>query len=61
MSEELLRQVAADLNFTPDAATRVPRMAAVMDDNNKRIADVALPFDSTPYAMPLWFAAVDGQ
>ncbi|MDB5504039.1 MAG: hypothetical protein JWR89_3941 [Tardiphaga sp.] len=59
MSEDLLRQVAADLNFASDAASRVPRMAALMADNNRRIADVPLPFDSTPYAMPLWLAAAD--
>ena len=28
MSEDLLRQVAADLNFAPDAAARVPRIVA---------------------------------
>ncbi|CAN5411943.1 hypothetical protein BH11PSE4_BH11PSE4_15370 [soil metagenome] len=59
MSEDLLRQVAADLNFAADAATRVPRMAALVEDNNRRIADVALPFDSTPYAMQLWLFATD--
>lgn len=59
MSEALLRQVAAELNFTPDAATRVPRMAALVEDNNERIAGLALPFDSTPYAFQQWLAATD--
>jgi len=61
MSEDLLRQVAADLNFAPDAALRVPRMAALVEDNNRRVADLPLPFDSTPYAMPLWLAEVNGK
>jgi hypothetical protein len=59
MSDDLLRQVAADLNFAPDAATRVPRMVAVVEHNNRRIADVALPFDSSPYAFATWLAATD--
>ena len=61
MSEDLLRQVAVDLNFAPDAAMRVPRMAALVEDNNRRIADAALPFDSTPYAMSLWLAEVNDK
>jgi hypothetical protein len=28
MSEDLLQQVAVELNFAPDAAARVPRMVA---------------------------------
>ncbi|WP_445489939.1 hypothetical protein [Rhodopseudomonas sp. RCAM05734] len=59
MSEDLLRQVAADLNFAVDAATRVPRIAALVKDTNRRVADVALPFGSSPYAMPLWLSATD--
>jgi methylphosphotriester-DNA--protein-cysteine methyltransferase len=61
MSEDLLRQVAADLNFAPGAAERAARMAALVDDNNQRIADAALemPFDSSPYAFSAWLAATD--
>jgi hypothetical protein len=59
MSEDLFRQVAADLNFAPDAAARVPRMVALVDDNNRRVANASLPFDSTPYGFQLWLAAVD--
>ena len=61
MSEDLLRQVAANLNFAPDASTRVPRMAALVEDNNRRVADTPLPFDSTPYAMSLWLAEVNDK
>jgi hypothetical protein len=58
MNEDILRQVAADLNFAPGAAERVTRMAALMDDNNRRIAEAALkmPFDSSPYSFPAWLA-----
>lgn len=59
MNKESLERVAADLNFAPHAADRVPRMAALVYDNNRRIADVALPFDSSPYAFAAWLAATD--
>jgi len=61
MNEDILRQVAAELNFAPGAAERVARVAALVDDNNRRIADaaLALPFDSSPYDFPAWLAAAD--
>jgi hypothetical protein len=63
MSEDLLRQVAGDLNFAPGAAERVARMAALVDENNSRIAEaaLALPFDSSPYSFATWLAATDTQ
>jgi hypothetical protein len=63
VSDETLRQVAADLNFAPGAAERVARMAALVEDNNRRIADAALntPFDSSPYSFAAWLAATDAQ
>lgn len=61
MSDDLLRHLAAELNFAPDAADRAARYAALVNDTNRRIADAAqaLAFDSSPYALPLWFAAMD--
>ena len=62
MNEDLLRQVAAELNKAPDAAKRAPRMAALVVENNTRVgteAVTSMPFDSSPYAYPAWFAALD--
>ena len=62
MNENLLHDIAAELNDAPDAASRVLRVAALIEDTNSRIADGAiemLPFDSSPYGFPNWLAAVD--
>jgi len=62
MSEDLLRQVAADLNQSPDTASRTARMAALVSDINTRIATETLrrmPFDSTPHDYQAWLAEVD--
>ena len=60
MSEDLLRYVAAELNFAPDTAERVARLATLVDDTNRRIAIAAqdMPFDSSPYAFQLWLAGL---
>ena len=62
MREDLLRQIAADLNQAPDAADRTSRMAALVSEVNARVADEALrrmPFDSSPYAFQAWCAGAD--
>lgn len=62
MSEDLLRQVAAELNRAPDAASRTARAAALVTDVNARIAVEAaraMPFDSSPYAYQAWLAKAD--
>lgn len=62
MSENLLRQIATELNNTPGAAERTPRMVGMVADINARIAAEAIrvmPFDSSPYAYRAWLAAVD--
>jgi len=62
MSEELLRQVASELNQAPDAAGRAARAAALVTDVNTRIAAEAvraMPFDSSPYAYRAWLAETD--
>lgn len=59
MSEDLLRQVAAELNHTKGAAERAPRMAALVTENNARVATAAartMVFDSTPYVYQAWLA-----
>lgn len=59
MNEELLRQVAAELNQAPDAAGRTARAAALVTDVNRRIATEALglmSLDSSPYAYQAWLA-----
>jgi hypothetical protein len=59
MSEDLLRQIAAELNQAPDTAGRTARMSAQVGDVNARIATEALqrlPFDSSPYAYQAWLA-----
>ncbi|QUS38676.1 hypothetical protein RPMA_07390 [Tardiphaga alba] len=64
MSDELLRQIAADLNQSPDTASRTARMSALVTDVNARIATDALkmlPFDSTPYAYQAWLADTDDR
>jgi hypothetical protein len=62
MNQDLLHNIAAELNDAPDAASRVMRMAALIEDTNTRIGDGAielLPFDSSPYGFPSWLAAMD--
>ena len=62
MNEELLRGIAAEMNDAPDAASRVARARALVEDTNGRIATAAiaaLPFDSSPYGFPTWLAATD--
>ena len=62
MNEDLLRGIAAEMNETPGAASRVARAAALIEDTNVRIAGAAidtLPFDSSPYGFPNWLIAVD--
>lgn len=61
MDDDLLARIAAELNAVPEAAARAARSKALVSDTNARIADAAkaMPFDSTPYAMPLWLAACD--
>lgn len=57
MNDDLLRQIAADLNQAPDTAGRTAQMAALVTEVNARIANEALrrmPFDSTPYAYHKW-------
>ena len=63
MDDELLRRMAAELNGAPETAARAARSAPLVADANNRIAEAAkaMPFDSTPYAMPQWFAAIDKQ
>ncbi len=64
MSEDLLRQIAAELNQAPDTAGRTARMSALVSDVNARIATEAmhkLPFDSSPYVYQAWLAAADRQ
>ena len=60
MDERLLRDVVAQLNDAPETAERTASMAPLITDTNQRIgaAGKTMPFDSTPYAMPLWFAVV---
>ena len=62
MNENLLHDIAAELNDAPDAASRVKRAAALIEDTNTRIANGAnemLPFDSSPYGFLNWLAAAD--
>ncbi|HLG79836.1 MAG TPA: hypothetical protein VKY22_02395 [Bradyrhizobium sp.] len=59
MTDDVLSRLVSDLNRAPGAALRVPRMAALVEDNNRRIADTPLPFDSTPYAFVQWLAEAD--
>ncbi|MDB5653989.1 MAG: hypothetical protein JWQ94_1602 [Tardiphaga sp.] len=62
MNEDLLRLVAAELNFAPEAGERAVRVSALVQDTNGRIAAEAigaLPFDSSPYGFPDWLAAAD--
>jgi hypothetical protein len=62
MSEDLLRQVAAELNKAPETAERASRMTTLISENNTRIAAEAvrsMPFDASPYAYQFWLAAVD--
>ncbi|WP_441243827.1 hypothetical protein [Tardiphaga sp. 768_D3_N2_1] len=62
MSEDLLRQVAAELNKVPGAAERAPRMTGLVAENNTRVATAAVQdmvFDSTPYAYQAWLADMD--
>ena len=63
MDDELLRRIAAELNGAPDSAARAGRSAALVAETNTRIAEAAkaMPFDSTPYAMPQWLSAVSKQ
>ena len=61
MNEDLLRQIAADLNQAPDTAGRTPRMAALVLEVNARVAGEALhrmPFDASPYAYQAWCAGM---
>jgi len=60
MDDELLRRIAAEFNGAPDSAARAGRSAAIVADTNTRIGEAAkaMPFDSTPYAMPQWLSAV---
>jgi hypothetical protein len=62
MSEDLLRQVAAELNKAPGAAERAPCMTGLVAENNTRVATAAvqdMAFDSTPYAYQAWLAGMD--
>ena len=62
MNQDLLHDIAAELNDATDAASRVMRAAALIEDTNTRIAAGAiemLPFDSSPYGFPNWLAAAD--
>jgi hypothetical protein len=62
MTEDFLRDVAAGLNFAPEAGERAGRAGALVADTNSRIAAEAfdtLPFDSSPYGFPNWLAATD--
>lgn len=62
MSEDLLRQVAAELNKATGAAERTPRMTGLVVENNTRVATAAvqdMAFDSTPYAYQAWLAGMD--
>lgn len=62
MSEDLLRQVAAELNKAPGAAERTPRMTELVVENNTCVATAAIQdmaFDSTPYAYQTWLAGMD--
>ncbi|QOZ23227.1 hypothetical protein [Bradyrhizobium sp. CCBAU 51753] len=62
MSEDLLRQVVAELNQAPESANRTARATALVTDVNTRIATEALramPFDTSPYAYQAWLAQAD--
>ena len=61
MDDELLRRVAAELNDVPETASRAGRWTALVAETNMRIGAAAkrMPFDSTPYSMPNWLAAID--
>ncbi|MET0968694.1 MAG: hypothetical protein ABWY18_05785 [Tardiphaga sp.] len=62
MNEESLQQIAADLNVTPGAAERAPRMAKLVSDTNATVAAAALrslAFDSSPYQYQAWLAGED--
>ncbi|VIO67806.1 hypothetical protein [Bradyrhizobium ivorense] len=62
MSEDILRQVVAELNQAPEAANRTARATALVTDVNTRIATEALramPFDTSPYAYQAWLAQAD--
>lgn len=63
MDEELLRRIAAELNSVPETAARAGRSAALVAESNARIGEAAraMPFDSTPYAMPQWLSAIAKQ
>lgn len=63
MAEDLLKRIAAELNGVPETAARAGRSAALVADTNTRIGDAAkaMPFDSTPYAMPQWLSAISKQ
>lgn len=62
MNDDVLRQIAADLNQAPDTAGRTARMAALVTEVNLRVASEALrriPLDSTPYAYQAWCVVGD--
>lgn len=62
MTEDVLRQIAADLNQAPDTAGRTARMAALVTEVNARVAGEALrrlSLDSSLYAYQAWCAAAD--
>ncbi|UFS75696.1 hypothetical protein LPB73_28220 [Tardiphaga sp. 37S4] len=62
MSEDLLHQVAAELNKAPSAAERTPRMTEPVVENNTRVANASIQdmaFDSTPYAYQAWLVGMD--
>ena len=62
MNEDLLSGIAAEMNDTPDAASRVARARPLVEDTNSRIAAAAiaaLPFDSSPYGFVTWLEAAD--
>lgn len=64
MSEDLLRQLASELNKVPGAAERAPDLAALVMENNTRIATEAvqvMPFDCSPYAYQAWLASLDNR
>ena len=60
--DELLRGIAAELNGAPQAAERVARMKAQLEETNGHVAAEALralPFDSSPNGFTGWLAAAD--
>lgn len=61
MKEDLLRDIAGELNKAPETAARAARMKALVDDTNGHVAAEAmhaLSFDSSPNGFADWLAKI---